>query len=112
MSGGAIAGAAIGSVAGVLLLLGGIFLVWRRKRKAAAEAAAAEPEQNAGWTYGGEPKYAPPQQFPGELPTQRSHAEMNAEPTAYELDGSIPQELDSTTASTTPASTTPTVKPK
>ncbi|KAF6842754.1 hypothetical protein CMUS01_02747 [Colletotrichum musicola] len=102
MSGGAIAGAAIGGVAGVALLIGGIFFVWRRKRRAAAELAA-EPQQNAGWTYGGEAKYAPQQQqFPGELPTQRSHAEMDTNPTAYELDGSLPQELDSTTASSTP----------
>ncbi|KAF6803331.1 hypothetical protein CSOJ01_10971 [Colletotrichum sojae] len=102
MSGGAIAGAAIGGVAGVALLIGGIFFVWRRKRRAAAELAA-EPQQNAGWTYGGEAKYAPQQQqFPGELPTQRSHAEMDTNPTTYELDGSLPQELDSTTAGSTP----------
>lgn len=42
LSGGAIAGAVVGSLIGLALLLLGAFLLWRRKKKPEAEAAAEQ----------------------------------------------------------------------
>ncbi|KAL0941524.1 uncharacterized protein CTRU02_204287 [Colletotrichum truncatum] len=96
LSSGGIAGAAIGGVAGVALIIAGIFLM-RRRKKSAAETTTATTEEG-GWAsrdkknnFGG--YYNP---AANEMPAQAARVELadTAQPT-YELDGSTPHELES-----------------